>query len=113
MALAAEFGPERANQMFDALAETIGHDVRVAVFLALLTGESIATHVVFRRTTTTAQSSIVPAIKVVRTATGLGLKEAKDLVDAAADRDTTVKCGSVDAARRLAQDLRAMGCTLR
>jgi large subunit ribosomal protein L7/L12 len=52
----------------------------------------------------------IEVIKVVRAATGLGLKEAKDLVDGA---PKTVKTGiSKDDAEKLKKDLEASGATV-
>jgi large subunit ribosomal protein L7/L12 len=53
----------------------------------------------------------INVIKVVRTATGLGLKEAKDLVDGA---PKTVKTGiSKDDAEKLKKELEEAGATVK
>jgi ribosomal protein L7/L12 len=52
---------------------------------------------------------MVSAIKAVRTATGMGLKDAKDLVDASKTETTTIHCTDSHAASTLRSSLRDLG----
>jgi large subunit ribosomal protein L7/L12 len=64
--------------------------------------------------TAVAQDKKIQAIKVLRDATGLGLKEAKDSVDNVASKPALAKQGVSKAdAEDLRQKLEAAGCTVK
>jgi ribosomal protein L7/L12 len=54
----------------------------------------------------------IPAIKVLRLATGMGLKDAKDWIEETQYHTKTVFTGPLDppVANKLAEDLKACGC---
>ena len=110
--LAEVYGSERAQDAWVRIGESLGHDVRDAVFLAMLSGESGSTRVTFR-ITSQSLSNRVSAIRAIRDAATLSLKEAKDLTDDAMARDTVVTCKSRQAAKGLRQDLRNLGMEAR
>ena len=60
--------------------------------------------------TTGYNPNAVACIKAIRTATGYGLKEAKDLYDGSKNKAVHVDCTTPDDGRRLAKDLRDLGC---
>jgi ribosomal protein L7/L12 len=110
--LAEVYGSERAQDAWVRIGESLGHDVKDAVFLAMLSGESGSTRVTFRITDQNL-SNRVSAIRAIREAAPMSLKEAKDLTDAAMVRATVVSCGSRQAAKGLRQALRDLGMEAR
>ena len=110
--LAEVYGSERAQDAWVRIGESLGHDVRDAVFLAMLSGESGSTRVTFR-ITSQGLNNRVSAIRAIRDAATLGLKEAKDLTDDAMVRATVVTCSSRQAAKGLRQALRDFGMEAR
>jgi hypothetical protein len=79
------YGAERAMEVWSALGPTVGEDVKGQVFMNMLSGNNHSMRLELSRSATPysghTHSIAVPVIKTIRTATGLGLKEAKDLWD--------------------------------
>lgn len=78
-AVTEAYGAEEGMRLWDKLNETLDPDVKGEVFFAMITGsyyDKITLH------PSPNMSNRVAAIKSVRSWTGLGLKEAKDIVDA-------------------------------
>lgn len=107
-ALAEVYGSERAQEAWAKISEALGHDVRDAVFLAMLAGDNGSARVTFKITNQIV-SHRVAAIRAIREAASLGLKEAKDLTDAAMMRATVVTCKNRQSAKGLRQALRDLG----
>ena len=110
--LAEVYGSERAQDAWVRIGESLGHDVRDAVFLAMLTGDAGSTRVTFKLTNQDITYRVA-AIRAIREAASLGLKEAKDLTDDALLRATVVPCKSRQAAKGLRQALRDLGVEVR
>lgn len=101
------YGAEKGMALWDQMGEVMGADVKGKVFFAMLTGHS-STRV---RITRGSCEQAVAAIKAIRTATGWGLKEAKDAWDLSAQRSVTLDLTSQDsvARRMVINDLRNLG----
>lgn len=80
--IARHYGAERSIELWNKMGEAFGDEVKGKIFFAMLTNES-PNHVRVSRGYCTEP---VAAIKAIRTATGLGLKESKDLWDLAATK---------------------------
>lgn len=105
--LGRAFGAERAMEMWEEMGQAIGPDIRAQVFMAMLTGSGgTGTRVRVRRGACT---QAVPAIKSIRTATGFGLKEAKDIWDKSLDEQAIVECSTSQQAHKLGAELRSLG----
>jgi hypothetical protein len=106
-AMTAHYGPDRGYELWDNMAQTVGEEVRGAILMHMLSVNSIGRRVSFR---TDKSYQAVTIIKAIRTATGLGLKEAKDLYDVGKMRMASAECTSNKAAITLMADLRNCGC---
>lgn len=108
-ALGRRHGSERAMDLWNAMGSALGDDIKGAVFFRMLTGYS--TRAVRARVISSSPHfpNMVSAIKAVRTATGMGLKDAKDLVDASKTETTTIHCADSHAAAALRSALRDLG----
>lgn len=111
-AMAEMYGSERAQEAWARISETLGHDVRDAVFVAMLSGDGGTRRVTFELSQSNLTNRIA-AIKALRTAASLGLKEAKDLTDEAMTKPVTVRCLHVQAANELRRELRNLGIRVR
>jgi len=103
--LARHYGAERSIEVWDQLGEVLGPDVKSRVFLAMLTGESSNRIRVSRGTCTDA----VAAVRAIRQATGMGLKEAKDAWDLTAIKTVTIVNVQRDLRSDFVRDLRRIG----
>jgi len=103
-AITEAYGPEKGQELWDSITDTLGSDVRGAIFFAMLTGNVGAT-VRFYGTS----PNKISAIKALRTATGLGLYEAKVAIEAAENRYNSVKVKNQLARRTLVSELRNLG----
>ena len=85
-AVIAAYGPEKGEEMWDTIVLTLDPSVKRQILMKLLTGDFVGKVVIrgYR-----GERRAVRAIKAVREITGLGLKEAKDLIDRAYGRDNT------------------------
>lgn len=72
------YGSEKGMEFWDRISETLGNDLKGKLFFGMITGEYSFSSVMFTQVNA---NRPVQAIKAIRTATGLGLKEAKDLYD--------------------------------
>lgn len=77
-AVIAEYGEEKGEEMWDTIVTTLDPSVKRQILMTMLTG-NFGTKIVLRGFI--GQPKKVNAIKAVRSITGLGLKEAKDIVD--------------------------------
>ena len=102
------YGPEKGMELWNAMGEAMGKEVKGKVFFAMLTGET-GGRVRFRADVAERNGNAVPVIKTIRTYTGLGLKEAKDLWDASKTAATVIQVNPNEH-RALAKSLRELGC---
>jgi len=79
-AVIAEYGPEKGEEMWDTIVLTLDPSLKRQILMKMITGD-FAGRIIIRGYR--GECRKVPAIKAVRNITGLGLKEAKDLVDRA------------------------------
>ena len=99
------YGAERAIAVWDKIGEALGADVKHQVFFAMLTGETSNRMRVSRGTCTEA----VGAIRAIRHATGMGLKEAKDVWDLTAVKTVTIDGVQRDTRAAFEHELRSLG----
>ena len=82
--IAEAYGSEEGMRLWDTIASTLDPDIKAKIFIALLTGEyndQLTLQMDMVRYNHSGGSSRVEGIKAIRTATGLGLKDAKDIHD--------------------------------
>jgi len=79
-AVIAEYGAEKGEEMWDTIVLTLDPSLKRQILMKMITGD-FAGRIIIRGYR--GECRKVPAIKAVRNITGLGLKEAKDLVDRA------------------------------
>jgi ribosomal protein L7/L12 len=99
------YGAERGIEVWEKLGEAMGRDVQGQVFFAMLTGDT-STRVRVSRGTC---SQAVEAIKAIRRATGMGLKEAKDAWDLTAVKTVTLDNVQRDVKQEFLRDIRSIG----
>jgi hypothetical protein len=76
------YGSDKGMELWDTIASTLDPDVKGQIFFAMITGEyQNKLHISVRQPGPGQSFYAVPAIKAIRTVTGHGLKEAKDMVD--------------------------------
>jgi hypothetical protein len=78
-AITEAYGNDEGLKLWDIISETLDPDVRGQILFTMLTG-NVSGRICVTRIEPYMQ--IIPAIKAVRAATGWGLKDAKDAVDA-------------------------------
>lgn len=76
--LTESYGAEKGMEMWNTIGKTIGSDVTGKLFFGMMTGEYSLNGVMLTKVNIGVS---VPAIKSIRIATGLGLKDAKDIYD--------------------------------
>jgi len=108
--LTTHFGPEKGMEVWEAMGNALGRDIKGRVFFAMMTGGTSG-RIKFAAGTAV-QSNAVPVIKCIRSYTGFGLKEAKDLWDASKMQTTEIRV-SPDRQREFARDLRNLGCNVK
>lgn len=108
-AITEAFGPEDGLKTWEVFAETMGSDFKHAIFMAMLTGKSAGFVSIFGDKHMITNVNKIETIKVIRSATGWGLKESKDFVDdlfLGTTKNLKVKFGSRSP---LLQDLAKLG----
>lgn len=108
--LTRHYGPDRGQEIWEGIGAVVGKEVKGKIFFAMITGEALSDRVVFSCGDADQRGNAVPVIKAIRTASGLGLKEAKDQWDHSKNTCGFVQCSSYDVARELIKDLRNLGC---
>ena len=79
------FGPDSGTEIFNSVTGSLGDNFKNSVTLTLLTnGLQYSCYVNLSAVNV---NNIVGIIKAIRRATGLGLKEAKDIADIARDKN--------------------------
>ena len=106
-ALTSHYGPDQGYQVWDAMADAVGEEVRGGILMHMLSVNSVGRRVSFR---TTNSSQAVAVIKAIRVATGYGLKDAKDCYDNAKHKMVSVECTGNKEAMTLMAELRNVNC---
>ena len=99
------YGPEKGMEVWNSMGEAMGKEVKGKVFFAMVTGHTSGR----LRFAAGNCTQAVPVIKAIRSATGLGLKEAKDIWDASRITPQVVEI-SPSGSRDLSNSLRELGC---
>jgi hypothetical protein len=109
------YGAERAMEVWKELGPTVGEDVKGQVFMTMLSGNnhSMRLHLSRPSTMSNPMGYAVPVIKAIRAATGLGLKESKDLWDATAVETISLTCLSRNHAKDARQEFLKIGMRVR
>lgn len=106
--LSNAIGEESALKMWENFNASFGQELKGAVLFGLLTGEDVSS-LCFRRTSSSSFCH-VSVIKAIRTATGLGLVESKDLVDKALHNKVTINHIARGQRQKLITELENFGC---
>ena len=80
-ALTETFGADAGIKVWDSMAEAVGEDIRGRIFFSMLTGDGDGNITLLPWKEMRSVGKKIEFIKIVRAATGFGLKEAKDLSD--------------------------------
>jgi hypothetical protein len=111
------YGAERAMEVWKELGPTVGDDVKGQVFMTMLSGNGSSMRLELSRPvmpySVPMHTIAVPVIKAIRTATGLGLKEAKDLWDTTAEHGVWLTCMSREHARSAKKEFINLGMRAR
>jgi hypothetical protein len=111
------YGAERAMEVWKELGPTVGEDVKGQVFMTMLSGNGNSMRLELSRPVMPysghTHSIAVPVIKAIRTATGLGLKESKDLWDTTAAETVLLTCLSRNHAKEARQEFLKIGMRAR
>ena len=111
------YGVDRAMEVWSALGPAMGDDVKGQVFMSMLSGNTATLRIQLSRPTVPysvhTHNIAVPVIKAIRAATGLGLKEAKDMWDETAYKMVWLDCLSREHAQQAVAELRSHGMTVR
>ena len=75
------YGVDQGMEVWQKISEHMGDDVKADIFLSLIQGDR-PDAITLYRTSTVDKPNAISVIKLIRTATGCGLKEAKDLWEA-------------------------------
>jgi hypothetical protein len=111
------YGAERAMEVWKALGPAVGDDVKGQVFMTMLSGSGNSMRLELSRPAMPYSGPMhtiaVPVIKAIRTATGIGLKEAKDLWDTTESHSVFLTCTSREHARSAKQEFLKLGMRAR
>jgi hypothetical protein len=111
------YGAERAMEVWKALGPTVGEDVKGQVFMTMLSGNGNSMRLELARPAMPysgpMHSVAVPVIKAIRAATGIGLKEAKDLWDTTAEHSIFLTCISREHAKSAKTEFLKLGMQAR
>ena len=110
--LTAHYGAERGMEVWEAMVEAVGTEVKGRVFFALMTGETTGRVKFSIDFTSSHHPNAVACIKAIRTFTGCGLKEAKDKYDESKIKVAQIDCDTLEQGRKLACELRNLGCRI-
>jgi hypothetical protein len=109
------YGAERAMDVWSAMGPAMGDDVKGQVFMTMLSDNHSSMRLQLSRTSHLYNGSgvAVPVIKCIRTHTGLGLKEAKDIWDSTAIRAVWIDCTTRSSAKNARDELISLGMRVR
>lgn len=107
-AITEAYGHEEGMVLWDNIASNLKDiDIKGEIFFELLTGSGSA---VIHLRSVGPSIQLVPAIKAIRSATGMGLKEAKDVYDAVRDgKPQKIKLTHRDNRKNAVFELRSAG----
>lgn len=77
------YGAETGMELWEQIASVLDPDVKGQIFFAMITGK-YNDRIILRGLTSSAVTARIACIKELRVWSGLGLKEAKDIVDSLA-----------------------------
>jgi hypothetical protein len=80
-AIADAFGPEEGQKIWTDLSDKFGDGIKHSIFMAMLSGRTSGSITVPGQRDIRDKVGYVEFIKIMRSATGFGLKEAKDFCD--------------------------------
>lgn len=83
--LSTYYGDERAMQLWESLKDGMGRDVQNAILMTMLRGGYERRAVISMGTASKDFAKKINAIKALRVATGVGLKDAKDFIESVMD----------------------------
>jgi len=111
------YGAERAMAVWQALGPAVGDDVKGQVFMTMLSGNGSSMRLEVARPAMPYSGHMhtiaVPVIKAIRAATGIGLKEAKDLWDTSESHSIFLTCISREHASSAKKEFRKLGMSAR
>lgn len=108
--LTTHYGAEKGMEVWEALGTAVGKEVKGRVFFALMTGDTTGRVKFSVDTVGGYNPNAVSCIKTIRTYTGWGLKEAKDKYDESKMKVVQIDCDTPEKGRKLAHELRNLGC---
>lgn len=76
-----ELGADKGMEFWEDISRCLGDDIKGRIFFEMLTGNNSGNKVTFGGVNHHYHNTKVPAIKSIRNYCGLGLKEAKDIMD--------------------------------
>lgn len=101
------YGNDRAMESWNLIAQALGDEVRTDIFMTLLEGGS--RKIINLSRTPENSPSAIGVIKAIRSVTGLGLKEAKDLWDLSARQAVRITLDSAASKTTAIRDFRNLG----
>jgi hypothetical protein len=111
------YGADRAMEIWSALGPAVGNDVKGQVFMTMLSGNGNSMRLELARPAMPYSGPMhtiaVPVIKAIRAATGIGLKEAKDLWDTTELHSIFLTCISREHARSAKKEFLKIGMQAR
>jgi ribosomal protein L7/L12 len=111
--LTTHYGAEKGMEIWEAMSTAVGKEVKGRVFFAMMTGETTGrVKFAVEPPPSGYAPNAVGCIKAIRTYTGWGLKEAKDKWDESKSKVVHVDCLTPEDGRRLANELRNLGCRI-
>jgi hypothetical protein len=102
------YGADRAIEVWNTLGPAIGDDVKGQVFMTMLSGGGNTMRIQISRPLGM-EHNAVSVIKCIRAATGIGLKEAKDMWDSTYSRAVWLECQTREHARSARHELQQLG----
>ena len=84
-AITEAYGADKGLELWEQITSVLDPDVKGQIFFAMITGQ-YNDRILLKGLTTMASNNAVACIKEIRTWTGLGLKDSKDIYDRLRDR---------------------------
>lgn len=108
------YGAEKGMQVWDDVNRSLGNELKGKVFFSLMTGEYADTIRIIGWTQLPSGLNKITFIKELRAATGLGLKECKDLAEEVTDhgRSITIRIADPMNRAKTVGILKSIGCVI-
>ena len=103
------YGADEGQRIWEGIGNVVGPEVKGKIFFALLTGE-VGNRVRFLVGSADHKGNAIAVIKTIRTATGFGLKEAKDLWVKCKSETVSINTKDAETTRWLIKELKNYGC---